>query len=138
MSEFKKLLSECFAISGRLSAKRYSWFLSNVCIPILCTLILEWLIVDVWELANRLPHAIFAIKVTQSTFVAVFAIILPFLSARRLHDIGKSGWLCWFPLLTMLIPISGLWLLGTAFIWWLSFKDGDKGKNKYGEPPPDD
>lgn len=56
------------------------------------------------------------------------AILLPQLglSARRLHDIGKSGWL----LLLGLIPIVG-WVI--LIIWWA--KEGDPNENEYGPVP---
>lgn len=45
---------------------------------------------------------------------------------RRLHDIGKSGWM----LLVGLIPIVGaIWLI-VLFV-----KDSDPGKNEYGPNP---
>lgn len=56
------------------------------------------------------------------------AILIPALavSARRLHDIGKSGW--W--ILINLIPVVG-------FIWYivLIVKDSAPGENKYGFNP---
>ena len=56
------------------------------------------------------------------------AILLPQLglSARRLHDIGKTGWL----LLLGLIPIVG-WVI--LIIWWA--KEGDTTENQYGPVP---
>ena len=56
------------------------------------------------------------------------AILLPSLSvvARRLHDIGKSGWLQ----LLNLIPCIGCIIL---LIWEL--KPGDAGPNQYGDAP---
>ena len=56
------------------------------------------------------------------------AILLPQLglSARRLHDIGKTGWL----LLLGFIPIVG-WVI--LIIWWA--KEGDPTENQYGPVP---
>lgn len=56
------------------------------------------------------------------------AILLPQLglSARRLHDINKSGWL----LLLGLIPVVG-WII--LIIWWA--KEGDPTENQYGPVP---
>ena len=55
-------------------------------------------------------------------------VLLPSLavSARRLHDINKSGW--W--LLIGLIPILG-WIV--LIIWYA--KDSDPGSNQYGPNP---
>ncbi|TXD49288.1 DUF805 domain-containing protein [Polaribacter sp. IC073] len=49
------------------------------------------------------------------------AVLLPYIAvtARRMHDVGKSGWY-------MLIPIYNLILLCT---------DSDNGENKWGENP---
>ena len=57
--------------------------------------------------------------------------LLPSLAAgaRRLHDIGKSGW---FQLLGI-IPIIG-WIL---LIYWAS-QPGQPGANQYGQPPSGD
>ena len=46
--------------------------------------------------------------------------------ARRLHDIGKSGWLQ----LLGIIPIVGLIIL---IVWWA--KEGDKEDNAFGAAP---
>jgi len=58
------------------------------------------------------------------------ALLVPSLAvgARRLHDIGKSGWLQ----LLGLIPIIG-WLI---LIYWAA-QPGETGSNKYGPPPGD-
>ncbi|WP_394775200.1 DUF805 domain-containing protein [Flavobacterium sp.] len=56
------------------------------------------------------------------------AVFLPgfAVSVRRLHDINKSGWLS----LIILIPLIGaIWLLV------LFCKEGDQGRNGYGEDP---
>lgn len=55
------------------------------------------------------------------------AVLLPALgvTARRLHDINKSGW--W--MLIALIPIVGLYLI------YLLAKDSDAGQNQYGQNP---
>jgi len=56
------------------------------------------------------------------------ALLLPGLGAgvRRLHDIGKSGWM----LLIALIPIVGAIIL---IVWFA--KDGDRNPNQYGPSP---
>ena len=65
-------------------------------------------------------------RIVQGVFS--LAILLPFLGvgARRMHDIGKSGWL----MLLSLIPIVG-WII--LIIWWA--KEGDPNENQYGPVP---
>ena len=55
------------------------------------------------------------------------ALIIPGIavSVRRMHDVGKSGWI----LLIALIPLAGLYIL------YLSVLDGDAGDNEYGPNP---
>ncbi len=58
----------------------------------------------------------------------LLAILVPGLavSVRRLHDIGKSGWM----ILVGLIPLIGIiWLL------ILYVQEGNSGENKYGQDP---
>jgi len=56
------------------------------------------------------------------------ALLVPSIAvgARRLHDIGKSGWLQ----LLWLIPVIGWALL----IYWAA-QPGQPGSNQYGSPP---
>ena len=60
--------------------------------------------------------------------IALLALLLPTLSvgARRLHDIGKSGW--WQ--LLILLPVVGFIIL--LFFW---VRDGQAGQNLYGNNP---
>ena len=78
-------------------------------------------------LAQFLASAI--VSVLSSTLAGVLALglLIPGLAAgaRRLHDIGKSGWLQ----LLGLIPILG-WIL---LIYW-GTRPGEAGANKYGDP----
>lgn len=59
------------------------------------------------------------------------ATLLPTLGigARRLHDVGKSGWL------QFLLLIPGLGLVILALIAWA--KEGTAGNNEYGPEPKD-
>lgn len=65
---------------------------------------------------------------TTLSSVWSLAILLPQLGlgVRRLHDIGKSGWL----MLLSLIPIVG-WII--LIVWWA--KEGDPNENQYGPVP---
>jgi uncharacterized membrane protein YhaH (DUF805 family) len=59
--------------------------------------------------------------------LASLAFFLPSLAlvARRLHDVGRSGW--WFLIVFTIIGIP-------VVLYWL-VKDSDKGKNAYGPGP---
>ena len=60
--------------------------------------------------------------------IVMLALLLPGLgvSVRRLHDIGKSGWM----LLLALIPVVGAIIL---LVWFA--KDGDPKPNQFGPSP---
>jgi len=60
--------------------------------------------------------------------VYMLFVLLPSISVlvRRLHDIGKSGWMFW----VALIPLAGgIWLLV------LMVTEGNRGANAYGDDP---
>ena len=61
-------------------------------------------------------------------FIVTIAVAIPSLAvgARRLHDIGKSGWMQ----LLSLIPIVGSIIL---IVWWA--QDGSPQPNKWGNSP---
>lgn len=60
--------------------------------------------------------------------IVALALLVPSLAvgARRLHDIGKSGWLQLF----FFLPIIG-WIL--LIVWWA--KDSQPGSNDFGPNP---
>ena len=63
---------------------------------------------------------------TAGNLASLFFLLPGFaLIARRLHDVGRSGW--WFLIVFTVIGIPVL-------LYWL-VKDSDKGKNAYGEGP---
>lgn len=68
-----------------------------------------------------LPYGYVYIAYILAIFIPSFAV-----AVRRLHDVGKSGWL----LLVALIPLIGaIWLLV------LFFTDSQPGSNKWGDNP---
>tara|TARA_B100000963_G_C22567428_1_gene644411 strand:- start:309 stop:680 length:372 start_codon:yes stop_codon:yes gene_type:complete len=79
------------------------------------------LIIDI----GVLGHSIEEEYTPMNTLASVVTLIPSFaVSARRLHDIGKSGW--W---ILLYFTIIGIILL---IIWYAT--DGDKKKNRYGSP----
>ena len=106
---FLKSVETCFykyiEFNGRASRSEFWWFYLFV---IIC-----------WIIGFVIGPIIEAI--------IIIGLLLPYIAvqARRLHDIGKSGWLQ----LISLIPLIGAIIL---IIW--SATEGTKKKNKYGAP----
>lgn len=107
---WKKCVLENYAnFSGRARRAEYWWF----------------------ALANAIVYIVlFALMRISGIFVVLYiayaiAIIVPGIAVaiRRLHDLGKSGWM----LLISFIPIVGAIIL---LVWFLT--DGTKGPNQYG------
>lgn len=86
-----------------------------------------WMYILVYIIISLLLNAL---KLYTISGIFGLALFLPSISigARRLHDIGKSGWLQ----LIGLIPIIGVIVL---IIFWA--KEGDQGDNQYGPAPQD-
>ena len=81
--------------------------------------------------ARFIDHTIFGSSMGEggffSSLYSLFIFIPSFsIGVRRLHDIGKSGWM----LLIDLIP-----LVGAAYIFILSIRVSDTGTNEYGSNP---
>ena len=61
-------------------------------------------------------------------FLFAFVVLIPSVAVavRRLHDVGKSGWM----ILISLIP-----LIGTIWLLVLLVTDSNPGENEYGQNP---
>ena len=106
---FLKSVETCFykyiEFNGRASRSEFWWFYLFV---IIC-----------WIIGFVLGPII--------EVIIILGLLIPYIAvqARRLHDIGKSGWLQ----LISLIPLIGAIIL---IVW--SATEGTKKKNKYGAP----
>ncbi|CZE48155.1 DUF805 domain-containing protein [Campylobacter geochelonis] len=109
---FKKVYAEYFNFNGRARRKEY-WYYT-----------LFYTIISI--VLGTLDLLIFDMEILSSIFFLVSLIPYLAVSARRLHDIGKSGW--W--LLIGIIPILGGIVLLVFFII-----DGEQGDNEYGLDP---
>ncbi|BBT19007.1 uncharacterized membrane protein YhaH (DUF805 family) [Pseudomonas sp. SLBN-26] len=112
MEWYLKCLKQYFDFNGRARRKEYWMFtLVNLVISIALTVIFGVISEKLLPLANLYS----------------LAVLLPALgvTARRLHDIGKSGWF----MLIALIPLVGLYVI------YLLAKDSDPGQNAYGPNP---
>ncbi|MGK6310021.1 DUF805 domain-containing protein [Variovorax sp. DT-64] len=106
---FQEAVKTCFSkyvdFNGRASRSEYWWF------------VLAYVIVAI--VAGFIHEIVYGL--------VILAFLLPLLAvgARRLHDIGKSGW--W--LLLGLIPVVGLVLL------YFMVQPTQPESNEYGAPP---
>lgn len=104
----KHVFNNYFTFSGRASRSEFWWWV-----------LFTFLINIVLNIVNSEPLAI----------LTVLALLIPNIAvtARRLHDIDKSGW--WQ--LIMLIPIVGVFIL----IYWCIQKSTE-GPNRFGVAAP--
>ena len=118
MNWYLKVLQNYAVFSGRARRKEYWMFvLFNIIFGIAAVI-----------LDNVLGTAIKDLGYGLFYFLYALAVLIPSLAvgARRLHDVGKSGWF----LLIALIPIIGaIWLLV------LLCTGGNAGENEYGPNP---
>lgn len=112
MNWYLKVVKEHYAdFKGRARRKEYWMFvLFNLIIQIVLGVIgglikMPW-IISIYGLAILVPA------------IAV--------GIRRLHDVGKSGWM----LLAALVPV-----LGAIYLLYLFCKDGEKNTNAWGANP---
>lgn len=117
MEWYLMVLRKYTDFSGRARRKEYWLF-------VLINLIFSYIATVIDFLFMGLSGGIYA--VTALSFIYSLFVFIPSLAVtvRRLHDIGKSGWM----MLISLIPIiGGIWLLILLLI------DSERGTNKYGE-----
>lgn len=113
MNYYLSVLKKYAVFSGRSRRAEYWYFtLFNIIIVIILTII-SAVVGDNYNILGILYG---------------LAVLIPGIavSVRRLHDVGKSGWM----LLIALIPLVGpIWLL------ILMLSDSNPGNNKYGPNP---
>jgi uncharacterized membrane protein YhaH (DUF805 family) len=118
MNWYLKVLKQYADFSGRARRKEYWMFALFNAIFIITAMILD----NVLGLTiGELPYGVIY-------FLYSLAVLIPGLAVyvRRLHDIGKSGWM----ILIALIPLIGaIWLLV------LTLTDSNHGENQYGPNP---
>ncbi|WP_038211954.1 DUF805 domain-containing protein [Xenophilus azovorans] len=107
--DFMTAVKTCFAkyadFSGRASRSEYWWFV-----------LFEVIVLVVAQFIHEYVY-----------LLAALAFLLPALAAgaRRLHDIGKSGWF----LLLCIIPLVNLYLI------YLMVQPSQPESNSFGAPP---
>lgn len=118
MKYFVQALQNYANFSGRARRSEYWYFiLFNIIFAIIA------MIID-----NIIGTALNGVGYGMIYILYAIAMFLPGLAVavRRLHDVGKSGWM----MLISLIPLVGvIWLLV------LLFTDSQEGENKWGPNP---
>jgi len=120
MNWYLAVLKNYAGFSGRARRKEYWMFtLFNMIFAIVAIILDNVLGIAMEEIGYGPLYGLYAL-----------AVLIPGLavSVRRLHDVGKSGWM----ILIALIPLIGaIWLLV------LMVTDGKAGENEYGANPKD-
>ncbi len=120
MNWYLKVLKQYADFSGRARRSEYWYFALFNMIFVICAIILD----------NVLGIALEGIGYGPIYLLYVLAMFIPGLAVvvRRLHDVGKSGWMYFI----VLIPIIGpIWLIV------LLFTESQQGENKWGPNPKD-
>ena len=121
MNWYLKVLKQYADFRGRARRKEYWMFVLFNTIFAIVAMILD----------NILGIAIEGVGYGPLYGLYALAVLIPGLavSARRLHDVGKSGWM----ILIVLIPLIGaIWLLV------LMVTDSNPGENQYGQNPKEE
>ena len=116
MEWYLKVLNQYTDFQGRARRKEYWMFtLVSTGISIILMIIDYFIGIKIWD--TGLLYLLYGLGV----FIPTIAV-----GIRRLHDIGKSGWM----MLVILIPIAG-------FIWLIVLfaADSQKGSNDWGQCP---
>ena len=118
MKWYLKVLSQYADFSGRARRKElWMFILFNTIFSITAAVIDNILGIAVEGVGYGAVYGLYALAM----FIPGLAV-----QVRRMHDLGKSGWM----LLIGLIPLIGaIWLL----VLWLT--EGDSGVNNYGPSP---
>ena len=118
MNWYLAVLKNYAGFSGRARRKEYWMFtLFNIIFAIVAMLLDNVLGIAMAEIGYGPLYGLY----TLAVFIPGLAV-----SVRRLHDVGKSGWM----ILIVLIPIIGaIWLIV------LLVTDSNSGENQYGSNP---
>jgi uncharacterized membrane protein YhaH (DUF805 family) len=118
MNWYLKVLKQYADFSGRARRKEYWMFALFNIIFITVAMILD----NVLGLTlGELPYGVFYLLYALAVIIPGLAV-----SVRRLHDVGKSGWM----MLIALIPI-----IGAIWLFVLMVTDSKSGENQYGPNP---
>lgn len=118
MNWYLKVLKQYADFSGRARRKEYWMFVLFNMIFAFIAMIIDNV---VGTASPELGYGVFYVLYALAVFIPGLAV-----SVRRLHDVGKSGWMFFIVLIPL---IGGIWLLV------LMVTDSKQGTNKWGENP---
>ena len=115
---FKTVFKKIFKFQGRSNKKEYLVFIAFE--TVIFTTIYIYL-----DKVKGIPSTFdFVILIIGLIFILIHLVASTSLTIRRLHDCNLKGW--WYLLSLIFSPV--IFLI-------LCLVKGDKGKNKYGDPP---
>jgi uncharacterized membrane protein YhaH (DUF805 family) len=118
MNYFLAVLKKYAVFSGRARRSEYWYYTLFYLIFLIVAMVLDKVLGTNIE---PMPYGAFYILLALGMFIPSLAV-----GVRRLHDIGKSGWMFFISF----IPVIGaIWLIV------LFFKEGTAGENEYGLDP---
>jgi uncharacterized membrane protein YhaH (DUF805 family) len=118
MNWYLKVLKQYADFNGRARRKEYWMFALFNFIFTIVAIILDYAL-DLT--VGELPYGVIYFLYTLAVFIPSLAVVV-----RRLHDVGKSGWMILIPL----IP-----LIGSIWLFILLVTDSKPGENQYGQNP---
>jgi uncharacterized membrane protein YhaH (DUF805 family) len=118
MNWYLKVLKQYANFSGRARRKEYWMFVLFNIFFCICAMILDNIL---GLTVGKLPYGVFY-------YLYALIVLIPGLAVavRRLHDVGKSGWM----ILIALIPI-----IGAIWLFVLMATNGNPSENQYGLNP---
>ncbi|MDG1271071.1 MAG: DUF805 domain-containing protein [Flavobacteriaceae bacterium] len=118
MNWYLKVLKQYADFNGRARRKEYWMFALFNFIFTIVAIILDYAL---GLTVGELPYGVIYFLYTLAVFIPSLAAVV-----RRLHDVGKSGWMILIPL----IP-----LIGSIWLFILLVTDSKPGENQYGQNP---
>jgi len=123
MNWYLKVLKQYADFSGRARRSEYWFFVLFNMIFLIVAMVIDNVLGTTFKMGYgvSLPYGYIYLLYVLAVFIPGLAV-----SVRRLHDVGKSGWMYFIALIPI---IGGIWLLV------LFFTDSQVGSNKWGENP---
>ena len=121
MSWFVSAVKKYAVFSGRARRKEFWFFYLFYLIFSLAAIIVDSVLGTEYSVAETASIGLFSSVYVIAMMLPTFAVL-----ARRLHDIGRSGW--W--ILIGLIPI-----IGAIVLLIFTVRDSQEGENRFGPNP---